>query len=101
MQALPPGRMAVVHCAAEELVRWLDADTEIAAINAPGLCTVSGPAEGIARLQSRLDAHSIESRALHTSHAFHSAMMEPALAPFVDVFNTVELSPPRSPMSRM
>ena len=39
MQALPPGSMAAVHCAAEELTSRLSDGVEIAAINAPALCT--------------------------------------------------------------
>ena len=60
MQALPPGSMAAVHCAAEELAAWLRDGVEIAAINAPGLCTVSGPVAEVAELLKRLEANNIE-----------------------------------------
>ena len=43
---LPPGRMAAVHCAPEKLRSLIREGVEIAAINAPELCTVSGPSGG-------------------------------------------------------
>ena len=97
MQAMPPGIMAAVHCSVEELVCWLGDSVEIAAINAPGLCTVSGPAAAVDDLLKRLEANAIEARLLHTSHAFHSAMMEPVLAPFTAVLERVAFSPPCIP----
>jgi len=35
--------------------------------------------------------------ALHTSHAFHSSMLEPVLAPFTAIVEKVALSPPTLP----
>jgi phthiocerol/phenolphthiocerol synthesis type-I polyketide synthase E len=99
MQAQPPGSMAAVPLAAPDLERFLREapGVEIAAVNGPGLCTVSGPDEAIQALLRRLEATGIEARRLHTSHAFHSAMMEPALAPFLALLEKVPLSPPRIP----
>ena len=54
MQQQPPGRMAAVHCAPEKLRSWIRDGVEIAAINAPELCTVSGPAAAVAELLKRL-----------------------------------------------
>ena len=70
---------------------------EVAAINAPELCTVSGPAKAVAELLKQLEANNIKSRTLHTSHAFHSSMMEPALEPFTEVVKRIELRPPSIP----
>ena len=97
MQALPSGSMAAVHLAAAEVTRRLDRNVEIAAVNGPALCSVSGPTAAITDLLSRLEAEGIAATALHTSHAFHSSMMEPALAPFAEVFEGMVLSPPRIP----
>ena len=99
MQALPAGSMAAVHLAAAELTRLLGAapDVELAAANAPGLCTVSGPGEAVARFLASIEARGIEARPLHTSHAFHSAMMAPALAPFTALLERIALAPPRIP----
>src|SRR5690606_11019233 len=53
--------------------------TEIAAANAPKLCVVSGPFEAVEALCAKLEAAQIAFSRLHTSHAFHSAMMEDAI----------------------
>ena len=97
MQALPSGSMAAVHCAPEKLRGWIRDGVEIAAINASELCTVSGPTKAVAELLKRLEANKIEYRPLHTSHAFHSGMMEAALEPFTDIVQRIELKPPRIP----
>ena len=97
MQALPPGSMAAVHLSAKDLQPWLDCSIEIAAVNAPELSVVSGPAAQIKALLRRLAAAGVECRALHTSHAFHSRMMEPALAPIAAHFEAIALSPPTIP----
>jgi acyl transferase domain-containing protein len=97
MQALPPGTMAAVHLPATELAPLLGGGVEIAAENAPGLCTISGALPSMADVLRRLEARGIECRPLHTSHAFHSSMMEPALAPFAALLGSIALSPPAIP----
>nr|WP_294524335.1 type I polyketide synthase [uncultured Rhodopila sp.] len=97
MQALPPGTMAAVHLPANELASRLGGGVEIAAENAPGLCTISGPPEPMADVLRRLEARGIECRPLHTSHAFHSSMMEPALAPFLALLQDIPLARPTIP----
>ncbi len=97
IQELPPGAMAAVHLPAAELQPRLEAGVEIAAINAPSLCTVSGPAENVAMIEATCGCWRRVQRALHTSHAFHSAMMEPALAPFTSLLSSIKLSLPTIP----
>jgi glutamate-1-semialdehyde aminotransferase/acyl carrier protein len=69
----------------------------LAAVNAPGLTVVSGPDDAIAALEARLAAAGQEVIALHTSHAFHSAMMDPVLGPFEAAVAAVRRRPPRRP----
>jgi amino acid adenylation domain-containing protein len=95
MQALPAGRMLSVRCAAERLAPYLGASLALAADNAPNACVAAGPAEDIEALQARLEADGIASRALQTSHAFHSQMMEPAVAPFEALVRGIALNAPR------
>ena len=97
MQEMAPGSMAAVHLPAAELDRWLCGGVEIAAVNTPGLCTITGPATAITEMVSRLAANDIPCRELHTSHAFHSSTMEPALERFVAAFRGVSLRPPIIP----
>ncbi len=97
MQGMAAGDMLAVRLAPADLRARLRDGVEIAAVNAPALCTVSGTPHAIDALAAELELAGIEHRALHTSHAFHSAMMEPALAPFREIVSRVTLSPPRRP----
>jgi acyl transferase domain-containing protein/acyl carrier protein len=82
MQELPAGSMLAVPLAEADLIPFLDGEIGIAAINDSSLCVVSGVTGAIERLESRLAGMGLVCRRLHTSHAFHSRMMEPALKPF-------------------
>ena len=97
MQALPAGAMLAVPLAEAALAPLLSADLDLAAVNGPELCVASGPAAAVEALRQRLAAQGLEGRLLHTSHAFHSAMMEPLLDDFTALLRRVELKPPRIP----
>jgi amino acid adenylation domain-containing protein len=94
MQALPAGCMLSVKMSAADLEQRLSPALSLAAENSPTACVVSGPAEAIAELQARLDADGVACRALHTSHAFHSSMMDPVLVPFAAEVAAVRLATP-------
>ena len=66
-------------------------------MNAPSLTVVSGPTAAIEALEATLAARGVTARRLETSHAFHSAMMEPALAAFAAALDRVEKHAPRLP----
>jgi len=98
IQELPPGGMLSVPLSAEELQPLLGADCAIAAINEKTRCVASGPLEAMADLETKLATRGIEFRRLHTSHAFHSPMMEPILAAYTRAVVTgVALNPPQMP----
>ncbi|MEO3855328.1 SDR family NAD(P)-dependent oxidoreductase [Acrocarpospora sp. B8E8] len=97
MQGLPRGDMLAVPLAEEQLVPMLGPGLDLAAVNAPDLCVVSGPAEAVAELRETLEVQGVSGRPLHTSHAFHSAMMEPILAEFTARVAAVELREPTLP----
>ena len=82
MQGLPGGAMLSVPLAEDAVRPYLGEEISLAAVNAPELCVVSGPYEAIENLAQRLAAAGIEARRLHTSHAFHSPMMDPILDAF-------------------
>jgi acyl transferase domain-containing protein len=82
MMELPAGSMLAVRMAADEIAPLLPEGVSVAAINSPKLCTVSGPTPAIKLLQQTLETKGIMARLLPTSHAFHSAMMDPMLEPF-------------------
>jgi len=95
MQSMAPGAMLSVRLAASALANRLPPDVAIASENAPSLCVVSGPSGSIASLQATLESEGITCRQLVTSHAFHSAMMDPVLAPFADLVRQVRLEAPK------
>jgi amino acid adenylation domain-containing protein len=97
MQAMPQGRMLAVPLSEQELAPFLTASLSIAAINGSFLTVVSGPPEPIECLQHELTEKGIECHLLHTSHAFHSEMMEPAVEPFIELVKGIELKAPNIP----
>lgn len=97
MQALPPGAMLSVRQSAERVAPRLGGALAIASDNGPALCVVAGPHEEVAALARELEAEGVACRPLHTSHAFHSPMMEPAVAPFEALMRAVPLQAPRVP----
>ena len=95
MQDLPSGAMLAVRQGAEELT--LPEGIHLAAINSPKLCTVSGSHEAIAAFVQELEEKKIACRLLKTSHAFHSAMMEPIVEPFAEEAAKVRANEPAIP----
>lgn len=95
MQALPAGAMLAVLLPEQALV--LPADISLAAVNGPSHCVVSGPLAAIDALRRQLAERGVECRALHTSHAFHSAMMEPVMMAFTTYVGAIHLQAPQIP----
>ena len=95
MQEMPAGSMLAVPLADEEI--RLPADLSIAAINGLRQCVVSGPTPAIEELEHSLTKQGVTCRKLHTSHAFHSAMMDPMLDSFASCMSRVKLSQPTIP----
>jgi len=94
VQELPHGSMLSVSQAPEALAAHLSGEISIAAVNESGRCVVSGPTEAIEACAQSLARAGIESKRLHTSHAFHSAMLEPALDRFATAVEQVKRQPP-------
>lgn len=97
MQALPAGSMISVRLAAEKLAPLLPKNCSIAAINGPQLSVASGPIDAIEQLQQRLKEMDIVCRKLHTSHAFHSPMMDPIVDEFKARVVSVTRNKPQIP----
>ncbi|WP_296676786.1 non-ribosomal peptide synthetase/type I polyketide synthase [Novosphingobium sp.] len=97
MQSVAPGSMLAVRASEDILAPLLSQQTDIAAINAPELCVAAGPDQAIAELEARLEAAGIETRQLHTSHAFHSAMMDPVVAALEQLASTFCYAEPHTP----
>ena len=97
MQQLPRGAMLSVGLAEESIQSCLNEELYLAVSNAPTNCVVSGTESAIEELQQDLQAAGVNCRRLHTSHAFHSAMMDSILGIFTEEVKQVNLNSPEIP----
>ncbi|HOP62737.1 MAG TPA: beta-ketoacyl synthase N-terminal-like domain-containing protein [Spirochaetota bacterium] len=95
IQSLPEGSMLSVPLAPESLKKYLRAGISIGAINGPILCVASGKDADVRLLQQTLQNDGITSSILHTSHAFHSSMMDTACTPFLEELKKIKLEAPK------
>ncbi|MDF5715457.1 MAG: aminotransferase class III-fold pyridoxal phosphate-dependent enzyme [Rhizonema sp. NSF051] len=97
VQRLPLGTMMAVPLSEQEIEPLLSEKLGLAAINGPNLCVVSGVEEAVDDLQNRLTDQGVDCRRLHTSHAFHSQMMDSILKPFQEQVSKISLNFPKIP----
>ncbi len=97
MQDLPSGSMLAVRQGVAELEGSLPEEVAIAAINSPVLTTLSGPTPRLRALQEKFEAANVFCRLLPTSHAFHSAMMDPIVEPFAQLAGRIRAQKPALP----
>ena len=104
MSDLPGGVMMSVRAAQDEIMPYLGEDTDtgtgmdLAAVNGAKACVVAGPHEAADALEATLEAAGITTSRLHTSHAFHSHMMDAAVAPFRAAVAEIKLRAPDIPI---
>lgn len=99
MQALPAGGAMVAVFAdeatvAEVLVGLNAAKIGIGAVNGPQGTVISGAAAEVAKAAAALEAKGAACKALTVSHAFHSPLMDPALAELRAVAESVPAKAP-------
>ncbi|WP_170416496.1 non-ribosomal peptide synthetase/type I polyketide synthase [Ruegeria atlantica] len=97
MQAQPGGAMLSVRARLDELEAHLDETVDIAACNAPRLNVLAGEFDAIDAIEERLKAADIPCTRLHTSHAFHSRMMDPVCDALESAIAETRLRPTRVP----
>ena len=98
MQALPSGGAMLVVMADESFCANLTAnykDLSVAAVNGPRSTAISGGEGAIAQISTQLKAQNIQHKPLKVSRAFHSPLMEPMLAAFRQVAESVSYQPPK------
>jgi amino acid adenylation domain-containing protein len=97
MQALEPGAMTSVPLDEASVAQDVTADVCAAAFNSPRSSVLSGPVWAIEAAEERLQRDGVASRRLRTSHAFHSAMMDPMIAAFEAEVAKLGLHAPSAP----
>ncbi|MER6525845.1 SDR family NAD(P)-dependent oxidoreductase [Streptomyces sp. NPDC001508] len=97
VQEMEPGGMLAV-LAPEDALGSLPEGVSVAATNAPEVTVVSGPQKAIDLFAAQLEERGTNHQALHTSHAFHSAMMEPAVTPLTELVAATTRNTPSVPI---
>ena len=97
MQRMAQGAMTAVQLTEEEIHPLLGADLELAAVNSPDMCVVSGSFEAVDAFERVMQTYGHPCTRLRTSHAFHSQMMEPMLALFEQKVREVTFHAPQIP----
>ncbi|MBO9695041.1 MAG: SDR family NAD(P)-dependent oxidoreductase [Sphingopyxis sp.] len=98
-EAVRDGGMLSVPLSEAELRPLLPPQLSIAAINAPGLCVVSGPAAAISGFRDLLAEREIEAQIVRISVAAHSPMLDPILPEFRALMQTIDLRAPTIPFA--
>lgn len=102
MQNLPrDGDMVSVRAPEPQVVHalmGLEHAASIAAVNAPRQVVVSGEKTAVGTVVERLQRAGVQARRLTVSHAFHSPLMDPMLAEYRRVVETVAFAEPRLPV---
>ncbi|MEJ2870705.1 SDR family NAD(P)-dependent oxidoreductase [Actinomycetospora sp. OC33-EN08] len=95
MGELPDGGSMVAVAASEDEVRAHLVDgVDLAAVNGPQSCVISGDEDAVAEVASQFE----RTKKLQVSHAFHSARMEPLLEQFRQVVQQLTFHEPRIPV---
>lgn len=99
MQQVAGGAMLSVMLSEEELKPLLDhiGGLEIAVINTPSSCVVSGSRHKIETLEAELALREVMTRRLRVTGAGHSSAVEPVLEDFRKVVSEVHLQVPELP----
>ena len=97
IDAVPEGAMLAVPLGEDALHEILPAALDIAAVNTPQSCVVSGAAGDVEAFEALLAGQGTVSRRLPTRHAFHSRAMAPVAAELERLIATFTLRAPEIP----
>jgi len=97
-ERIPEGGMLSVPLPPSELERLLEGGLDLASVNAPGMCVVSGPKAELDALAARLARLEVEAKLVPISIAAHSRMLAPILDEFRAYLDSIELSAPNIPI---
>ncbi len=99
VQSLPSGSMLAVPLSEGDVLPLLANHPEVSvgAINRIDMTVVSGTHDAVAAFRKEMEERGLDVRPVHTSHAFHSAMMDPILDEFRATVERVPRQAPKIP----
>lgn len=98
IEGTPPGGMMAVRLPETELGPLLGQRLDLAAVNSPSLCVVSGSTDDLADLEATLKARGVATIRLAATRAFHSAAMDEVTAPLARRLRKRPLQAPTIPL---
>ncbi|GGK76630.1 type I polyketide synthase [Mangrovihabitans endophyticus] len=97
LESLPVGEMLSVALPVQRVRDLLADDLDLAAVNAPNNCVVSGPAGRIRALAARLTGDGVRCSVVAVRSAGHSRHLDPILQPYRAHVAGLTLRPPSVP----
>jgi acyl transferase domain-containing protein/thioesterase domain-containing protein len=97
-EQLPAGGMLSIAATAADLEAFLDGGLVIGAQNAPDQTMVSGPADEITALASRLEKAGLDCQRVKIDCAAHSPALDPVLPAFRAKLQSMQLAAPKIPI---
>ncbi len=97
-EEIPPGGMLSVALGADALKQRLPDELDLASVNAPELCVVSGANAALEAFRETLAADGIEASRIPIDIAAHSRMLAPILERFEAFLRATPLSTPTIPI---
>ena len=94
---VPAGGMLSVSLPEAQVRALIGEDLDVASVNAPDLCAVSGPQDRLDALQAVLEGKGIEFQRVAIDIAAHSRMLDPILPEFRTFLQGITLSAPKLP----
>ncbi|MEO1339827.1 MAG: SDR family NAD(P)-dependent oxidoreductase, partial [Cyanobacteria bacterium J06635_13] len=102
IQSLPQnGMMAAVFASEKAIAQTIAAqevDVDIATVNGEANVVISGLKAPVQKILAVFQSQGTIAKPLKVSHAFHSSLMQPILASFTEVAETMTYSSPQIPM---
>ncbi|MFJ1584500.1 type I polyketide synthase [Streptomyces sp. NPDC088197] len=96
-----PGAMLAVQLDAQAAERAIGSRADlvaVAAVNGPQDTVLSGDADAIAEIRAELAREGVTAKPLTVSHAFHSPLLDPVLAPLEEAAAKITFREPRVPL---
>ncbi|MBL9085117.1 MAG: SDR family NAD(P)-dependent oxidoreductase [Planctomycetales bacterium] len=97
-ERVAPGGMLSIPLAPEAILPLLGDKLDLATVNGPEFCTVSGPTEALDELFAKLAADGVDVKRVPIRIAAHSRLLQPILGEFENYLRSIKLKKPTLPI---